>query len=259
MKVAVIQLNAAKDKERNIEKAIDCVKKAILKKADFILLPEVFNFRGVNVKKASEKIPGETLLPLLKLAYKYNVFILAGSIYERIKGSEKLYNTSVLIDNQGKVKVKYRKIHLFNAVIKNKKIFESKKFLSGKRGVLAQVNEFNVGLSVCYDLRFSEMYRKYALKGADILCVPSAFTHETGKFHWEVLLRARAIENTCYVLAPNQVGKDAQGVRSYGNSMIIDPWGKVLVRASGRDEGIIYANIDKNFLIEKKMFFGRKG
>ncbi len=257
MKTAVIQLNATKDKSKNIEKAIDLVRQAITQRAEFILLPEVFNFRGKLVSGVSENIPGETIRPLMVLAKENNVFILAGSIYEKIKEDTKFYNTSVLINNQGNIAAKYRKNHLFDAVLGGKKILESKQFSPGRRIVFADIKGFRAGLSICYDLRFSEMYRKYALGGAHLMCVPAAFIQETGRDHWEVLLRARAIENVCYVLAPNQMGKDNRGIVSYGHSMIIDPWGKILARASGTKEGVIYANLDKKFLKEKRMVLGR--
>jgi len=253
MKVAVIQFNASADKEKNITRAVGFVQQAIDKKAGFILLPEVFVFRGGGgttrtQNEVAERLPGESTTPFMALAKKHKVFILAGSIYEKgIKKStsKKAYNTSILINANGEIQAKYRKMHLFDAIINGKKIRETSFFIPGKRIALTMVKQFHVGLSICYDLRFPEMYQRYAKLGADILCVPAAFTRQTGQAHWEVLLRARAIENRCYVLAPNQTGKDGKGIYSYGHSMIIDPLGKILARASGGQEEIIFGNIEK--------------
>jgi len=260
MKTAVIQINAGSHKERNIKKALSLVRQAIKQKAKFILLPEIFNFRGkVDVRKGlmsiAENFPGPSTKPLMEEAKKHNVVILAGSICERIVGNKKVFNTSVLIDVQGRIAAKYRKIHLFDAVIGKTKLKEFQRFCRGRRMVLSKVGPWTVGLSICYDLRFPGLYQKYAHAGANVLCVPSAFTKTTGIVHWEVLLRARAIENLCYVLAPNQIGQDGYGISNYGNSMIIDPWGKILARASGNKEEIIYAHLDKKYLKERRKIF----
>jgi len=253
MKVALIQMNATSDKSRNIVRAVELIKEAIACQSRFVLLPEVFNFRGILVKprdiqSIAEPIGGESLRPLMALAKRHKVFILAGSVYEKAKGIKKVYNTSVLIDDNGKISTRYRKIHLFDAIIGKKVIKESRLFVAGRKMAIGVVDQLRVGLSVCYDLRFPHLYKSYAQQGAHVLCVPSAFTKATGQAHWEVLLRARAIENLCYVLAPNQVGKDGRGVPSYGHSMIIDPWGKILAEASGDKEEIIYAHLDRTIL-----------
>lgn len=256
MNVAVIQLQAGDHKTENIKKAAFFVEQAIQNKAEFICLPEVFSYRGKaedGLHSIAEDVPGESLRPLSDLAKKKNVFILAGSIYERAPSQKKVYNTSVLIDDRGRAAAQYRKIHLFNAVLGTQKICESDHFLSGKKTSIVKVKDFMVGLSICYDVRFPELYKLYARQGADVLCVPSAFTYKTGEAHWEVLLRARAIENVCYVLAPNQIGEDNRGIRVYGNSMIIDPWGNMLARASSDKEEIIYARLDKNIIKEKRL------
>src|SRR3989338_6539622 len=265
MKTAVIQMNSSGDKQRNIEKALRFVRTAAGRGAQFILLPEVFNYRGgiktkEDFRMISEEIPGAlrhaqdgskdgersrttSLRPFLGAARKAKAFILAGSIYEKAKGSQKVYNTSVLISPEGKICAKYRKIHLFDAILKGKAIRESDSFLAGKKIVVARVEKFNVGMSICYDLRFPEFYRACARLGAHILCVPSAFTKITGQVHWEVLLKARAIENLCYVLAPNQTGTDSRGIEAFGHSLIISPWGEVLARASAAAEEIIFAEL----------------
>lgn len=249
MKAAVIQLGSTTDKSENLEKALDFVRRAIDRRARLIALPEVFIFRGrirsrADARTVAETIPGESLRPLMALARRHKVFILAGSIYEKAAGKDKAYNTSVFIDDRGTIKARYRKIHLFEAVLGDKRIREADCFMAGHKAAMARAEEFKIGLSICYDLRFPEMYRKYAASGVHAVCVPSAFTHETGKAHWEVLVRARAIEGRCYVLAPDQAGKGGQGVRHYGHSMIVGPWGEVLAAASGDKEEIIYAQLD---------------
>ncbi len=260
MKVAVIQLTSGNNKQRNIESAVRLVSKAIQSKAVFVVLPEVFNGR-FSLKESfqnAEDIPGESIRPLMGLAKENKVFILAGSIYEKVKRKKKCFNTSILIDSRGEIIKKYRKINLFQANVGGVTIREKDVFLSGNRRACSFVEKFFVGLSICYDLRFPLMFQKHSQKRFDILCVPSAFTRETGKDHWEVLLRARAIENFCYVLAPNQAGKDSRGIRSYGNSMIVDPWGKVLARASNSREEIIYADISSKVLKSVRGLFFRK-
>lgn len=249
MKVVLIQLNAGPDKRKNIDRALRLVMEAVRKKAQWVILPEVFNYRGPSKNKsAAELIPGPSTAPLMLVARAHKVFILAGSIYEKVKGKGKVYNTSALINDRGKVIAKYRKINLFKARVGAKTIDETKTFLPGENPRLATVGGFKIGMSICYDLRFPELYRDYARKGADVLCVPSSFTKATGRAHWENLLRARAIENLCYVLAPNQIGKGAGGVATYGNSMIIDPWGKILARASDNKEQMIYVDLNKSQL-----------
>ena len=248
MKVSLVQFNAGPDKDKNIRRALLFVREAANHGANFILLPEVFHYRGdltkaINFQTASEEIPGVSLRPLMELAAKQRIFILAGSIIEKAEDQKKAYNTSVLINSKGIIAAQYRKIHLFDAQLKDKVVKESKIFLAGQKPVTGKVLEFTVGMSVCYDLRFPDLYQTYRKAGAHILIVPSCFTETTGRAHWEVLLRSRAIETQSFVLAPNQVGKDSRGIASYGNSMIIDPWGKILARGSSNREEIISAEL----------------
>jgi deaminated glutathione amidase len=248
VKVALIQISASQDKAENIRKALGLTEKAIGAGAQLVVLPEAFNCRPdprdqKNFKESLEKIPGPSLLPFLQMAQRYRVAILAGSIYEQ-STSGKAYNTSVFIDPQGNIAGKYRKINLFNARLGDNIIKEADHFISGKNTVVVPFKEFKIGLSICYDLRFPSLYTRYALSGVNVLTVPSCFTKKTGQAHWEVLLRSRAIDAFSYVLAPNQTGKNSQGVETYGNSMIVSPWGKVIARGSGEDEEIVYGNID---------------
>ena len=251
MKIALIQIRAGNNKKKNITRALAMARKASKKQARFILLPEAFNYRGLpheirGYADVAEAIPGESSMPFMELAKTNKVYILIGSLGEHEQDTSKVFNTSVLIDDNGKIEATYRKIHLFDAVIGKKKIQESTFLLAGNQPRTAYVGKFAIGMSICYDLRFPQLYRDYSNSGAQILCVPSCFTKTTGQAHWETLLRARAIENLSYVLAPNQVGKDSRGIICYGNSMVVDPWGKVIARASGTKEEIIYAAINSS-------------
>lgn len=245
MRVALVQMGSGADKAANLAMAKMLVGQAIRGQARFILLPEVFNVRvdGGDVLARAETIPGPSLLPFMKIARKNSVWILAGSITE--KGADgKVYNTSVLIDNEGRIGAVYRKIHLFDVAVAGTDISESKQFQSGNDPVLADVDGLGLGMSVCYDLRFPELYRGYSKAGAQILSVPSSFTSVTGELHWEVLLRARAVENQCFVLAPNQIGVGAGGIASFGHSMVVSPWGQVLAKGSAHEEEIVLSDLD---------------
>ena len=181
------------------------------------------------------------------LATQLGVHLLAGSFLEK-SNEARAYNTSLLISSQGDLLAQYRKIHLFDVDIPGQvSVRESDSMKPGEEVVVASTPLGTVGLSVCYDLRFPELYRGLSRKGAEIISVPSAFTFPTGAAHWEALLRARAIENQVYIIAPNQIGKNVYGFADYGNSMIIDPWGKIIARAPDR-ECFITAEIDLDYL-----------
>jgi len=250
MKVAAIQMSSNNDKISNLNKAVELVNNAVINNAQLILLPEVFNYRGsLNLsylkKNISEYAPGESLKPFMRIARKNKIHILAGSIYENSKNNKKIYNTTFIINDYGEIECKYRKINLFKAFIDGKKIDESQIFRAGKKPITCTVKNFKVGLSICYDLRFPELYRYYYKKKVDIICIPSSFTKKTGELHWEILLRARAIENHCYIIAPNQYGIDGNKVNCFGNSMIINPLGDIIAKLGGDDESIAYAEITK--------------
>ncbi len=244
-----VQMTASSSKEENLAKAEAFVRLAAERGAALVVLPEVFSWRG-RQKKAPEQvesIPGPTTQRLQDLATQLGIHLLAGSFLEGA-GEVRAYNTSLLISPQGDLLAQYRKIHLFDVDIPGQvSIKESDSMKPGEDVVVASTPLGTVGLSVCYDLRFPELYRGLSRKGAEIISVPSAFTFPTGAAHWEVLLRARAIENQVYIIAPNQIGKNVYGFADYGNSMIIDPWGKILARAPDR-ECFITAEIDLDYL-----------
>ncbi len=247
MKTAVIQISAGPQKGENIAKAIAFVKEAIANGAQWILLPEMFNYRGdtrtpQKVKEAAEKIPGPSLKPLMSLAKTHRVYIQAGSLIEQ-NANGHAHNTSVTLGPLGVI-AKYRKIHLFQAHLTDTIMNETRCFQAGKGLCTVKVEQWVEGGSVCYDIRFPKLYQDYARKGVNVIVAPSCFTQKTGQAHWEVLLRARAIENLSYVLAPNQVGQDFRGVQPYGHSMTVSPWGEIIAQASGNKEEIIYATLD---------------
>jgi predicted amidohydrolase len=269
LKVAVIQMTSGSDKEKNLESATSLINYAIKKGAEFIALPEVFNFRGHldEAANAAEEIPGPSTDKLSKVAKENKVWILIGSMMEIIRAesrelraekknrssqlaacSSKPYNTSVLIDPKGNIVAKYSKMHLFDIKLKGKEILESSRNQAGAKPCLTEVHGIKTALSICYDLRFPELFRDHSENGAEIICVPSSFTKVTGEAHWETLLRARAIENQCFVLAPNQAGIGSGGVKTYGHSMIIDPWGKILAEAPDTGEAVITADLDFTYL-----------
>lgn len=263
LKVALVQLDSQNNKAANLEKSEKFIRQAAALGAEFVLLPETFNLRRApNPKEQAETIDGPTVQFLQHLAKPLGIHILAGSICEKVihksvdvDDEEHLYNTSVLIDAEGQVKATYRKIHLFESSLENACISESRVYKFGDSPVLTEVNDIKVGLSICYDLRFPELYRHYAHEGVQALTAPSSFTSPTGEAHWEVLLRARAIENLSYVLAPNQVGLGSCSVPTYGNSMVIDPWGKIITRASADQEEVITATLDLDHLTKSRQSF----
>ena len=260
MRVAVIQIQAQTEKGANLKKVVNFLGEAVGNKAELIALPEVFNYRGfLNTKNIRnyvfEPVPGPSTLPLLNFAKNHRVSILAGSVYERTGYLDKAYNTSIAINRRGEIIAKYRKRHLFNAQVGANIIKETKIFLPGiKKGVF-QIGRFRFGMSICFDLRFPNQYRKYAQEGCHALCIPSAFTHATGQYHWEPLLKARAIENLSYVVAPNQSGGDERGVVCFGHSMVISPWGEIIAQASAQKEEIIYADLDLKTVVGSRMRF----
>ncbi len=247
MKVAAIQMNTKDNKEQNLNKAISLVDQSAEEEPDLVVLPEYFSYLGPDGEKYpnSEDIPGPTINALAAKARQHSFYLLAGSILETVPDQGKCYNTSVLLDPKGEILCLYRKIHLFDVEIPGGVLFrESQTIVSGREKVIAETEFGKWGLSICIDLRYPELYRYLAKEGAWMILAPSAFSLYTGKDHWEVLLRARAIENYVYLVAPGQIGTHPPHYRTYGNSMIVDPWGTVLSRAPDV-EGIITAYLDK--------------
>ena len=245
-KVSCIQLCSTDCDQNNLKRTTALIKKAVKQKTNFIITPEVSSKFSLNKKKllsVAKSMRQDRYLKGIKfLAKKYKKWILVGSLIIKIK--KKLVNRSVLINPRGKIKTYYDKIHMYDAKLsKNEKYRESKTFKAGKKIKIVNLPWGKLGLSICYDLRFPNMYRKMSKKGAIFLSIPSAFTETTGKGHWHTLLKARAIENFSYVFAPGQGGKHCNGRKTYGHSRIVSPDGKIL-KELGKREGVITTSID---------------
>jgi len=233
VRVAAVQLNSNGDKARNLEAAERLVRAAASGGAEFVALPEKWNLLagGEELVAGAEPLDGPSLTAARGWARDLGIHLLAGSVSERGEEGEKASNTSVLIGPEGDDLAVYRKIHMFDVDAGGVSYRESEHERPGAEPVVASIGELVAGLTVCYDLRFPELFRILALRGARLIAVPSAFTLATGRDHWEVLLRARAIEDQVFVLAPNQVGEAPPHHSSFGHSMIVDPWGTVLATA----------------------------
>ena len=251
LRVALIQVAADQDVAANIDRAAVLVRRAGELHPSLVALPEMFQYRGPlsGFRESATDVPGPLTEPFSDLARELNTWILLGSLAERSADPLRPYNTSVLLDPAGQVAEIYRKIHLFDVTIEGgPSDHESARITPGNATVVAELEgaaeEMNVrlGLSICFDLRFPELYRELTAGGAAILAVPANFTEATGRDHWEVLLRARAIENGAFVIAPAQCGIGA-GVPTHGRSMIVDPWGVVIAQASD-GPGFVVADLD---------------
>lgn len=244
MRAAAVQLNSNADKARNLAAAERLVRAAAADGAELVALPEKWNLLagGEELLAGAESLDGPSLTAARGWARSLGIHLLAGSIAERGEG-EKASNTSVLVGPDGEDLAVYRKIHMFDVDAGGVSYRESEHEQPGSEVVTGPVGELIAGLSVCYDLRFPELFRILALRGARVLTVPSAFTTATGRDHWEVLLRARAIENQAFVVAPNQVGEAPPYFDSFGHSAIVDPWGTVLAMAPG-EECFVAADLD---------------
>jgi predicted amidohydrolase len=245
----VIQMSSTPDKKENKEAAEALIREAASAGADLVALPELWSCHGLDeaYRENAEPIPGPTTEFLGDLARELNVYLLGGSILEGEPGAERLSNTSTFFDPSGEMTAVYRKIHLFDVKVSDKEYLESANITPGDEVVTSKAGAATLGLSVCYDVRFPELYRLLTLRGAEILAVPAAFTLQTGKDHWEILLRARAVENQAFVVAPAQWGRKADGRLTYGRSMIVDPWGTVLATCPDRD-GYALATLDLDYL-----------
>ncbi|MBF0754153.1 carbon-nitrogen hydrolase family protein [Jeotgalicoccus nanhaiensis] len=252
MKIALVQMNTKQDKAKNLNDITNFIEEAASEGAELVSLPEYCTYMGKDEDKVkhAESIPnGETFELLSNLAKTHSIFIHVGSILEEYN-NEKSYNTSFIINPHGEIIGKYQKIHLFDIEIEGvSKYMESNSIINGTSPKMIDLPVGKAGLSICYDMRFPELYRGYALEGAKILFIPAAFTRYTGMLHWELILRARAVENQCFVIAAGQFGENLPGKECFGSSMVIDPWGMVISRAS-EGTGVIYANLDMD-LVDK--------
>jgi predicted amidohydrolase len=245
LRAAAVQLNSTDDKARNLAAAERLVREAAADGAELVALPEKWNLLagGEALLTGAEPLDGSSLSAARGWASELGIHLLAGSIAER--AGERAFNTSVLIGPDGGDLAVYRKIHMFDVDVGGVAYRESEHEQAGTEIVLAEAGALpGLGMTVCYDLRFPELFRILAVRGARIVAVPSAFTTATGRDHWEVLLRARAIENQVFVLAPNQAGQAPPHFASYGHTSIVDPWGAVLAVAEGDAQQFVAADLD---------------
>jgi deaminated glutathione amidase len=243
IRVAAVQMCGGENKQANVERAIELIGRAAGTGASLVVLPETWSYMGASdgVVDVAEEIPGPTIDRLADAARRHGIYLHCGSIHERAAGEPRVYNATAVVDPDGNIIGHYRKVHLFDVAIGEQVLSqESATIAPGDDVVVIDLGGLRMGLTICYDLRYPELYRMLALAGAEIIAVPAAFHQHTGRDHWEVLLRARAIENQVFIVAANAHGRHPGGWLSYGRSMVIDPWGTVLATAPD-GEGIIVA------------------
>lgn len=256
MRVAALQMISTTNVEKNLQQAEQLIEQAVQQGAQLCVLPENFALMGeiTDTLKIAESFGEGTLQNFLKTqAIKHQIYLIGGSLPLRSKIANKVYSSCLVFDPKGKLNGRYDKIHLFDVQLpeKNESYQESTIYEHGKTISVFNTSFGQLNIGICYDLRFPELFRK---NNFILLAIPAAFTHTTGKAHWEVLLRARAIENQAYVIAANQGGKHQNGRETFGNSMIIDPWGKVL-SCIKKGQGIVIADCDFNYLYNLRKSF----
>jgi len=249
IRVACVQMTSRSDKAANLQTAERLVAQAAATGADVVVLPEKWNGIGdaAFYHSSAEPLDGDSVAAMSAWARTHGITLVGGSIVELREGRDKRSNTSLVFDSDGEIVATYRKIHLFDVEVGGVVYRESESEEPGAEAVVAEAEDWKIGLSVCYDVRFPELYRILALEGAQLVTVPAHFTTPTGKDHWQVLLRARAIENQLYVAAAAQVGETLPGKPAYGRSLIVDPWGVVLAQAPD-EETVISAELDRAHL-----------
>lgn len=244
--VAVVQMDTQNDKQANWRQMTAFVDEAAARGAQLVAFPEVVNILSEDPAYA-EPIPGPTTELLMQKAQQHHIWIHGGSISAINPDGPRTYNTTVLINPDGEIVAQYSKLHNFDMTLPDgSSVRESDRKEPGREIVTVQTELGHLGFAICYDMRFPELFRLMALQGAQIIFLPANFTMPTGKDHWEPILRARAIENGCYIIAPNQTGVKEK-FTAYGNSMVVDPWGTVIARASDK-AGVILAEIDLDYL-----------
>lgn len=247
LRIAAVQMNSRDDKAANLDTALRLIDEAAAAGAQLVALPEVWTYLGPDEGNFAnaEPVPGPTTDRLAERARRHGIYLHGGSIYERAGEDGRLLNTTVVLDPNGEIVARYSKLHMFDVVLDGVAAYqESATVTAGDEIVLTEIAGWQVGLTICYDLRFPELHRILALRGADLILLPAAFTLTTGKDHWEVLIRARAIENGVYVVAPAQVGQHPPSNWCYGRSLVVDPWGTVLATAPDT-EGVVVADLTK--------------
>ncbi|HAW57161.1 MULTISPECIES: carbon-nitrogen hydrolase family protein [unclassified Hyphomonas] len=249
VRVACVQMRSGVEIAPNIVAASDLIRDAAGQGAQLVATPEMTNLLDIRPGKARPKIAPEaddqTLGAMRGLAAELGIWMLIGSIAVTLAGEDRLANRSVLIAPDGSVRARYDKIHMFDVEVGDGQSYrESRAYRPGERAVLAETEFGKLGMTICYDVRFPHLYRKLAQAGAGILTIPAAFTRVTGKAHWHVLVRARAIETGSFVIAPAQGGKHEDGRETFGHSLIVSPWGEVLAEKADAEPGVILADLD---------------
>ncbi len=247
VRVAAVQMRSGTDVEKNLHVASELVHTAADQGATYIQLPEYFNYYGSakHFVEVAQDIPGAITRAMSEIARERHVTLHLGSMLQHTGARNRSANTSVVLGDDGEIVALYQKTHLFDIDVPGEVSYrESAAIAAGSELVVADVNGFTLGLSICFDVRFAELYRQLALRGATVFAVPAAFSAVTGPAHWEVLLRARAIENHAFVVAATQAGTTDEGLATYGHAMVIDPWGSVLAQSSGDAEQVVLCDID---------------
>ncbi len=248
MKVAAIQMTSGDEMAQNIAQLEPLLKEAVAQGAQFVATPENTFYMRREGMAAMADVPMQEHAGLryaIAAAKQYHIWLLIGSIRALEAGMDKPFNRSILISPAGEIAATYDKMHLFDVSLPNGHHYrESSQAAAGTQAVVASLPELKLGMSICYDLRFPALYQKLSQQGAHMLAVPSAFTRPTGAAHWHLLLRARAIENACYVIAPAQCGTHPGGRETFGHSLMIDPWGNILAEASAERPEVIVATLD---------------
>lgn len=247
--VGLLQLNSGGDVQKNIHQTCTLIRQAAAGGAEFILTPEMTSILEIRSGRLFDKTCGEETDPALaafrSAARELDVWLLIGSLAVRL-AENNMTNRSYLIDPGGRLVARYDKMHMFDVELgKGQTYRESKNFSAGKHPVVAETPWGLLGLSICYDIRFPYLYRRLARMGAKMLAVPSAFTKTTGQAHWQVLLRARAIETGCFLLAPAQCGRHSGGRQTFGHSLVVNPWGEI-IKEAGEEVGVMLAKLDLN-------------
>ena len=262
MRVALAQMTSVPNLQSNIKFIEDSIIKAKKNNADLIVFPENCGFMGRGSEmfaNAYEEAAHPVLIASRIAANNNNINVLLGSIAvlsERSK--KKLANRSIFLDRKGTISGRYDKINMFDANLSSKEKYnESNRYAAGSKNVVIENELGRIGLTICFDIRFPELYQKLSNQGCNIITIPSAFTVKTGKFHWEVLLRARAIETSCWILAPAQIGEHYPKRKTWGHSMVVDPWGNILVEAKNKQK-LIYADLDLNRSNDIKKIWGKR-
>ena len=251
LRIAAIQMCSRQDRDENLDRARALLDEAVRQGAQLVTLPENFSFldrEGDKLQIIEDLDTGPSVRMLQEFAAAQGVAVVGGSVPLQAADTSKVTNTCLVFDPAGQIVARYDKVHLFDISLDAEHTFKESRYIeAGAQGVTVDLFGHTMGLSICYDLRFPELYRRLVLRGAKVLFIPSAFTMHTGKDHWEVLIRARAIENQCYVVAPAQYGRHNDRRVSYGRTMIVDPWGQVLAQAQDR-ESVVVADIDLAYL-----------